>query len=419
MNEKERNFSKTHVLFLSSLCVLVISLVAWLVNLEIALQTISVELILVSDLLPKKLYHWLEVFSADLSTISTLVPVLLVLFPCVQSWNVLRVGNDELARRQLSSDPYPLNFAYFLVMLGLAGTLYGLLIGLDVSGVKELGDKAQTVDKINDSLDQLLGGTATALLSSLLGLVGAFLAARPLTWLYQWATDLTDEEDLGLTETIERLVGDMRNLGDASRAFGERLDGTSIQDIPATLNEIKIELGGLKQELARANERIQGLGDSQREGHSMLAPLQELGRLGNLENLLGRIGEAHEAGNQTDHKILGALDLIHKDQLEEARKANEGFAVMGDSLQAMEQNLASLKDSSSSGTEKLDEIVSQVRSINASLNLGREEAQSQRQEVLHLLENAQAERKAERKALRSAFGQFAMSNQATGEVEEK
>ena len=248
------------------------SLVAWLVNLEIALQTISVELVLVSDLLPEKLYHWLEVFSADLSTISTLVPVLLVLFPCVQSWNVLRVGNDELARRQLSSDPYPLNFAYFLVMLGLAGTLYGLLIGLDVSGVKELGDKAQTVDKINDSLDQLLGGTATALLSSLLGLVGAFLAARPLTWLYQWATELTDEEDLGLTETIERLVGDMRNLGDASRAFGERLDGTSIQDIPTTLNEIKIELGGLKQELARANERIQGLGDSHREGHSMLAP---------------------------------------------------------------------------------------------------------------------------------------------------
>ena len=152
MNEKERNFSKTQVLFLSSLCVLVISLVAWLVNLEIALQTISLELVLVSDLLPEKLYNWLEVFSADLSTISTLVPVLLVLFPCVQSWNVLRVGNDELARRQLSSDPYPLNFAYFLVMLGLAGTLYGLLIGLDVSGVKELGDKAQTVDKINDSL---------------------------------------------------------------------------------------------------------------------------------------------------------------------------------------------------------------------------------------------------------------------------
>ena len=102
-----------------------------------------------------------------------------------------------------------------------------------------------------------------------------------------------------------------------------------------------------------------------------------------------------------------------------ARKANEGFAVMGDSLQAMEQNLASLKESGSSATEKLDEIVSQVRSINASLNLGREEAQSQRQEVLHLLESAQAERKAERKALRSAFGQFAMSNQATGEVEKK
>ena len=418
MNEKERNLIKTQVLFFGSLCALVASFVAWLVNVEIALQAIFPDLIIISDLLPSGVYAWLEWLSADLSTISTLVPVLLALFPCVQCWNVLRAGNDELARRQLSSDPYPENFSYFLVMLGLAGTLYGLLIGLDVSGVKELGEKTQTVDKINDSLDQLLGGTATALLSSLLGLIGAFLAARPLTWIFQWATELDEEEELGLSETIERLVGDMRSLGDASRAFGERLDGTSIQDVPATLAEIKTELAGLRQELTKANERIDGLGNSQREGQAMLTPLQELGRLGNLENLLGRIGDAHEAGNETEQRMLGSLESMQRDQLAQAHKTNEDFAVMVQSLREMEQYLVELKESGASGTEKLEEMVSQIRSANAILNLSREVGQSQREEMLNLLKAAQADRKAERNALRSAFGQFALSNEPTSEGEE-
>lgn len=418
MNEKERNLSKTQVLFFGSLCVLVASFVAWLVNLEIALQAIFPDLIVISDLLPLGVYAWLEWLSADLSTISTLVPVLLALFPCVQSWRVLRAGNDGSARQAISSDPYPENFPYFLVMLGLAGTLYGLLIGLDVSGVKELGEKTQTVDKINDSLDQLLGGTATALLSSLLGLIGAFLAASPFAWIFKWATELTEEDGLGLSETIERLVGDMRSLGDASRAFGERLDGTSIQDVPATLAEIKTELAGLRQELTKANERIDGLGNSQREGQAMLAPLQELGRLGNLENLLARIGDAHEAGNETEQRMLGSLESMHRDQLMQARKTNDDFAGMAQSLREMEQYLAELKESGASGIEKLEEMVSQIRSANATLNLSREEARSQREEMLDLLKKAHADRKAERNALRSAFGQFALSNEPTSEGEE-
>jgi hypothetical protein len=67
---------------------------------------------------------------------------------------------------------------------------------------------------------------------------------------------------------------------------------------------------------------------------------------------------------------------------------------------------------------KLEEMVSQIRSTNATLNLSREEGQSQREEMLNLLKAAQADRKAERNALRSAFGQFALSNEPTGEGEE-
>jgi predicted nucleic acid-binding Zn-ribbon protein len=304
-------------------------------------------------------------------------------------------------------------------MLGLAGTLYGLLIGLDVSGVKALGEDGQTVDKIKESLDQLLGGTATALLSSLLGLVGAFLAAKPFSWFFKWATELSDDEEMGLAETIERLVGDMQSLGDASRAFGERLDGTSIQDVPNTLVEIKGELAGLKEELARANQRIEGLGDSQKQGQEMLAPLQELGRLGNLESLLGRIGDAHETGNETDQKMLGSLETMHQDQLDQARKLNEDFEGMTGSLRTMEECLTSLKNSGVSGTAKLEETISQIRAANATLNLSREEAQAQRKAIVSLLKSAEDDRKAERSALRNAFGQFARADVSTGESEDQ
>jgi hypothetical protein len=305
------------------------------------------------------------------------------------------------------------------VMLGLAGTLYGLLIGLDVSGVKKLGENGQMVDKIKESLDQLLGGTATALLSSLIGLVGAFLAAKPFSWVFQWATELSDDEDLSLAETIERLVDDMQALGYASRAFGERLDGTSIQDVPNTLVEIKGELAGLKDELARANQKIEGLGESQKQGQDMLVPLQELDRLGNLETLLTRIGDAHEAGNEAGQKMLGSLESINQQQLEQARKLNADFEDMAGSLRNMEECLTALKESGATGTEKLEETLSQIRVANATLNLSREEAQSQREAIVSLLKSAESDRKAERNALRNAFGQFAITNIPADQGEDK
>ena len=394
MNETERYLNKTQLIFVVSFCTLFFSVIAWLVNLEIALQAIFPDLTPIDSFVPTLLYDWFAWLSADLSTISTLVPLLLALFPCIQCWRVLKAGNDELVRREISSDPYPENFSYFLVMLGLAGTLYGLFIGLDVSGVKELGEKEQQIGNINESLDQLLGGTATALLSSLLGLIGAFLAARPLTWIFQWATELYEEEEKGLSETIEKLVGDMQKLGDASRAFGDRLEGTNVHEMPATLAEIRTELAGLRQELAHANQRIAHLGDSQKEGQAMLAPLSELGRLGNLEDLLAGIREAHQVGNETENKMLSYLHSMHDNQLEQTKKSDEEFASMVTCIRAIEENIISLKQSGISGTEKLEGIV-------------------------NLLKVAEDDRKAERNALRSAFGQFAMSNDSREEVEQK
>jgi len=51
------------------------------------------------------------------------------------------------------------------------------------------------------------------------------------------------------------------------------------------------------------------------------------------------------------------------------------------------------------------------------LNLSREEAEVQREKVVSLLKSAEADRKAERSALRNAFGQFATTNVPIDESE--
>jgi len=108
--------------------------------------------------------------------------------------------------------------------------------------------------------------------------------------------------------------------------------------------------------------------------------------------------------------MLGSLQSIQQQQLEQSRKLNEDFEGMAGSLRTMEDCLTALKESGATGTEKLEETISQLRVANATLNLSREEAQSQRENIVSLLKSAEADRKAERNALRNAFGQFATTN---------
>ncbi len=202
---------------------------ALLVNIEIAIQVFSPTFHILDKILPKGLYHIWAVLSADLSTVSTLIPVMILAFPLGQAILILRrLDSDPTFAHRLGADPYPSHFGFFQVMLGLTGTLYGMYIGLDISGVSELAGQAPTADTIRQSLDRLLGGTATALLSSLVGMIGAFITARPMLWLFGRVTGVkTDETRQTLTSTIERLTDDLRGLSQASRTFTDLLNPTT------------------------------------------------------------------------------------------------------------------------------------------------------------------------------------------------
>lgn len=199
---------------------------AFLVNVEVALQLFFPTLHLFDLVFPGGLYLFLKTLSADLSTVSTLIPVMILAIPLGQIIRILRHRkSDPTFAQRLGPDPYPSHFGFFQVMLGLTGTLYGMYIGLDVSGVSELAGQSPTADSIRQSLDRLLGGTATALLSSLVGLIGAFITARPVPWLFAHIAGVkADETRQTLTATIERLTADLRGLSQASRTFTDFLN---------------------------------------------------------------------------------------------------------------------------------------------------------------------------------------------------
>lgn len=226
MNTATPNRRSLRLLSLACLVPLPFCLGALLVNIELAIRFFVPSLHLLDRILPAGLYRLWAVLSADLSTVSTLIPVMILAFPLGQAIRVLRrLDSDPTFAQRLGPDPYPAHFGFFQVMLGLTGTLYGMYIGLDVSGVSELAGQGPTADTIRQSLDRLLGGTATALLSSLVGLIGAFITARPVPWLFGRVTGVkADESRQTLTATIEKLTDDLRGLSKASQVFADQLN---------------------------------------------------------------------------------------------------------------------------------------------------------------------------------------------------
>ena len=377
---------------------------AWVVNVEIGMRTIFPGWKLLESILPSFIYDSFLIFSDDLSTISTFIPLLLILYPFVMGWKILKLkAEHEGALSKLEHDPYPDNFPFFLVMLGLVGTLYGLLIGLDVSGVKSIGDDADSPDRIKNALDQLLGGTSTALLSSLVGLLGAFLAAKPMTAVFQWAACLPKVESVGLGETLEGLISDMKSLSDSSREFSERLKSTHVQEVSTTLSEIRTEMTGLRQELAHTNQIIEGLGEAQKAGQNMLGYLGQLGRLENLETLLERMGNAYLTASQSNDRALQSLQSMGSRHAEDSMK-------MEDALRSIASTLSDVETAGRDSAEQMREVVSQLNEANESLRAGRERAEVQRQDTIELLQGVRQDRNADRKALRNAFGQFIQSD---------
>ncbi|NQU39959.1 MAG: hypothetical protein HQ523_08415 [Lentisphaerae bacterium] len=251
----EANRRRNRLIVVAVICFLALlpSLLAWLVNLDIALQVVAPAWQSLVGENPAGLLGALASLAGDYSTISTLVPVLLFAFPMIQAFRILRRPCDDRASiHAMRALPYPAHFPFFLVMLGLTGTLYGLWIGLSVSGVSGVAKGVPSAEDLPVVLERLLDGTATALLSSLLGLIGAFLAAKPFPFLFEQAACLDPiEEERSLAETIDHLTRDLKALSAASREFSTTLH-------PAAVTGVLEAIASMETAVTRQTEATEG-----------------------------------------------------------------------------------------------------------------------------------------------------------------
>ncbi|MBT3296011.1 MAG: hypothetical protein HN919_06985 [Verrucomicrobia bacterium] len=254
------------------------ALAAWLVNIDVAIQTVLPGWRGLVGTSPSGLLRALVFLSGDLSTISTLVPLLLLAFPLVQSLRILRRPYDDTASiHAMEALPYPAHFPFFLVMLGLTGTLYGLWMGLSVSGVSSMTEGMPNAEDLPVVLDRLLDGTATALLSSLVGLIGAFLAAKPLPFLFERAACLEPVEvEHSLADTIDHLTRDLKALSAASRDFSTGLQSDAITEALSSISAMETAVQGQTRSLQSAEEGLQRLEAGQREGVKKLDTLDTI-----------------------------------------------------------------------------------------------------------------------------------------------
>jgi hypothetical protein len=237
-------------------------LLLWAINLEAAVRLFYAGACVCSRILPDALYGFGLRCSADLSTVSTFVPLLVFAFPAWQGIRALvrygRTDDSELLWR-----PYPPHFAFFLVMLGLAGTLYGLMIGLQSSGVEGVAASGVSGEEVQDSVQRLLAGTATAVLSSLVGLVGAFFAARPLAWLFCRSLPLRIAEELpeDLEETVDRLCEGLGRMDRTVREVTRSLEPMPFEKIAKQLEALETQQRELVTGMSRASVALERCAD--------------------------------------------------------------------------------------------------------------------------------------------------------------
>lgn len=308
---------------LTSVCaaLLVPALLAFLVNLELAIRVLAPGWRFFEAFFPAFLFETFTALSADLSTISTLVPVLLLIFPLIQGWRILKnQDRDPGFSGRLSCDPYPPFFSFFLAMLGLEGTLYGLFIGLGVSQVADLSASALTTDAIHGTLKRLLEGTATAILSSLVGLIGAFVAARPLNWFRHLALlDQTEVvEDGSLIETARRLTGELGTLCEASRTFAAELRPELLRDLFGRMDDTLRALGGTAAVVSSCLERLDQQLELQTRTNEVLINILK-------QNETGRLWFEAAWNRMADGAVSGRADLARllalSEQTLEARQS--------------------------------------------------------------------------------------------------
>ena len=325
-------------------------LLAFAVNVELGLRVFWPGCGLVEGLLPGALFRQLARFSVDLSAVSTLVPLLMLAFPLVQGLRILRRKPlDAAFIRNLKADPYPAHFAFFLVMLGLVGTLHGMWIGLRTSGIDAVAAQSGSPEAIQETLDRLLGGTATAIISSLVGIVAAFFAARPVPWLFRRLIRIAEEEQRQtLSQTLETLNHDLAALGNSARGWNEEMEKIHPARLPQQLDAIVEHLARLTQCVRDQDARWERLLAGQDDIGARARQLDQLAANAALQTAALResvqaLAALREGQERAEARWTALVQPLVEQQRQVADKLTELAALLARTAEDQRTDRASLK----------------------------------------------------------------------------
>ena len=109
-NRESRNLA---LVALVCLACLPPAMLAWLVNLELAVRVWAPQFLLLESSLPPGWFAWCATVSSDLSTITTLIPLLMLLYPLVTggAHPAAAAGQSGLCAHA-GGGPYPAHFGF-------------------------------------------------------------------------------------------------------------------------------------------------------------------------------------------------------------------------------------------------------------------------------------------------------------------
>ncbi len=331
------------------LILLIISTALWLVNIEFAVRLFLPEFSIILKYIPANIFNILETLSSDFSTVTTLIPVLICLFPIVSLSRIEKNYNAEITE----TFPYPENFPFFLVMLGLAGTLYGLLIGLDSSGLSALDSATSGAPEIRDTIDRLLDGTATALLSSLVGIIGAFIVVKPVPMIFQAFLHIKDDEENDIEKVIENLTTQFVNLNKVVENFSETIEKYNDTDIPQNVQNIEKAFFKLLEQQSINTEFLQHIHKQQELTNTLLEPLGNLEKLSLLSKISEQMNKMDRLENINDKmdrlSILESVETNQNEQIQLSKTNNELVQQQNESNQALKISV-----------EKIPAVITQI-----------------------------------------------------------
>jgi hypothetical protein len=224
--------------------------------------------------------------------------------------------------------PFPTDYQTTWVQLGLIGTLWAFLL---------LGNQLNLKQDPAESVTILVTAFGTALLSTLAGVVAAYLLAPPICSVYGWLVRAADIGPVRSTGTLDELKERLDGLGSSATAVSRVLVSKDDQE-PA-----------LRESAAQTSEALLAL----KKRVSDFDPEAQLDRI--IEAVVRKVGEAQaERTQQIETSLHAGLVLV-------ATKIGEGIVELGGELRdahltaaaQIQERLEGMRAQQAEGQEKV------------------------------------------------------------------